>query len=115
MEQLRSELIIFYLDDGTLGGSVEDITQDMQIVEQEAEKLGLHLNHAKSKIISHDHRAVTSMLEAVPDLYPVRPELAILLGSPIGGEEGVNKSISERTEALRVMGDRLLHLHTHDA
>ncbi len=107
MEQLRSELIIFYLDDRTLGRSLEDITQDLQIVEREAEKLGLHLNHAKSEIISHDHRAVMSMLEAVPGLYPVRPELATLLGSPIGGEEGVNKSISERTEALRVMGDRL--------
>jgi len=84
-------------------------------VEWEAEKLGLQLNHAKSEIISHDHRAVTSMLEAVPDLYPVRLELTTLLGSPIGSEVGVNKSISERTEALRVMGDRLLHLHTHDA
>ena len=115
MEQLRSELIIFYLDDGTLGGSVEDITQDLQIVEREAGKLGLQLNHAKSEIISHDHRAVSSMLEAVPDLYPVRPELATLLGSPIGGEVGVNRSISERTEALRVMGDRLRHLHMHDA
>ena len=95
MEQLRSELIIFYLDDGTLRGSVEDITQDLQIVEREAGKLGLQLNHAKSEIISH--------------------ELATLLGSPIGGEVGVNRSISERTEALRVMGDRLRHLHTHDA
>ena len=85
MEQLRSELIIFYiyLDDGTLGGSVEDITQDLQIVEREAGKLGLQLNHAKSEIIIHDHRAVSSMLEAVPDLYPVRPELATLLGCPL--------------------------------
>ena len=78
-------------------------------MEWEAEKPGLQLNHAKSEIISHDHRAVTSMLEAVPDLYPVRPELAALLGSPIGGEVGVNKSI------LRVMGYRLRHLHMHDA
>ena len=115
MEQLRSEVIIIYLDDGTLGGSVEDITQDLQLVEREAGKLGLQLNHAKSEIISHDHRAVKSMLEAVPDLYPVRSELATLLGSPIGGEVGVEKSISERTEALRVMGDRLRHLHVHDA
>ena len=50
MEQLRSELIIFYLDDGTLGGSVEDIMQDLQIVELEAGKPGLQLNHTKSEI-----------------------------------------------------------------
>ena len=88
--------------------------QDLQIVELEAGKLGLQLNHAESEIISNDHRAVTSMLEAVPDLCPVRPELATFLGSPIGGEEGVDKSISEKTEALGVMGDRLWYLHTHD-
>ncbi len=72
-------MIIFYLDDGTLGGSVKDITQGLQIVEREAENLGLQLNHAKFEIISHDHRVVTSILKAVPDLYPVRPELATLL------------------------------------
>ncbi len=58
-------------------------------MEREAEKLGLHLNHAKSEIISHDHRAVTSMLEAVPDLYPVRPELATLLVSALGLDDEV--------------------------
>ena len=69
-------------------------------MELEVGKLGLQLNHAKSEIISNDHRAVTSLLEAVPDLCPVRPERATLLGSPTGGEEGVDKSISKKTEAF---------------
>ena len=55
------------------------------------------------------------MLEAVPDLHPVISELATLLRSPIGSEVGFNKSISESTEALKVMGDRIGHLHMHDA
>ena len=39
------------------GGAVDDITQDLQIVELEAGKLGLQLNHAKSEIISNDINA----------------------------------------------------------
>lgn len=72
-------------------------SQDLQLAEREAGKLGLQLNRAKSELISHDPKAVTSMLEAVPDLYSVRLALATLLRSPIGGEVGVDKSISERT------------------
>ena len=58
MEQLRSELIIFYLDDGIWGGagggSVEDITQDLQIVEWEAEKPGPSIEPCKVRDHSHD-------------------------------------------------------------
>ena len=55
------------------------------------------------------------MLRVFPDLYPVSPEQATFLGSPIGGEEGVDKFISERTRALEIMGGRLRHIHAHDA
>ena len=47
MEHPRSELYIFYLDDCTLGGTVETVLHDLQLVEQEAGQLGLHLNHSK--------------------------------------------------------------------
>ena len=55
------------------------------------------------------------MLRDFPDLCPVSPEQATLLGSPIGGEEGVDKSIIEKTRALEIMGGRLRHIHAHDA
>ena len=32
--QLRSELTFFYLDDGTLGGSEEDLRHDVEVVER---------------------------------------------------------------------------------
>ena len=48
MESLRSELLIFYLDDGTLGGGVEDVLHDLQTMTEEVAKLGLQLNHSKS-------------------------------------------------------------------
>ena len=42
----------FYLDDGTIGGSAEDIIRDLRIVEYEAGLAGLELNHAKTELYS---------------------------------------------------------------
>ena len=41
--QLESKLALFYLDDGTLGGNVDNLKQDLEVVEQEGAKIGLHL------------------------------------------------------------------------
>ena len=114
MEPLRSELLIFYLDNGTLGGGVEDVLHDLQTMTEEAAKLGLQLNHSKFEIISSDASALAAMIEVVPDLCPVTPENAHLLGSPIGGEEGIDGSIGEKITALETMGNRLCHLCAHD-
>lgn len=49
--QLVSELNLFYLDDGTLGGSVEDLRHDLEVVKQKGAEIGLQLNSQKSEII----------------------------------------------------------------
>lgn len=51
MSVLTSELCVFYFDDGTLGGSLEDVFCDLCTVEVEAEVVGLHLNRAKRDLI----------------------------------------------------------------
>ena len=114
MEPLRSELLICYLDDGTLGRGVEDVLHDLQTMTEEAAKLGLQLNYSKSEILSSDANALAAMIKVVPDLCPVTPENAHVLGSPIGGEEGIDGSIGEKITALETMGNRLRHLRAHD-
>ena len=49
--QLRSELALLYLDDVTLGGSVEDLKHDLEVVMQVGESIGLSLNSGKSEVI----------------------------------------------------------------
>ena len=51
--KLWSVLKVFYLDDGTLGSSLEDVLCDLKMVEREAAALGLQLNHARYKLISN--------------------------------------------------------------
>ena len=52
VSKLKSELIVFYLDDGTIGGSVQDVLADLRRVECEASELGLELNHSKYELIT---------------------------------------------------------------
>ena len=48
---VKSELCIFYLDDGTLGGILSDVFQDIEVMKKEAGVVGLELNLQKSEVI----------------------------------------------------------------
>ncbi len=113
--QLESDLCMFYLDDGTLGGSPEGVLHDLRLVEQGAAELGLSLNHNKSEVISQDSVSRETLLTATPDLSVTKPDCATVLGSPLGDVECISHTIQEKTASLRIMGDRLSFLHAQDA
>ena len=54
---LESDMCLFYVDDGTLGGSSQVRLHDLQLVEQGTAELGLSLNHGKSDVINIAHTA----------------------------------------------------------
>ena len=64
LQQVNCEFGVFYLDDGRLGGSLEDVMRDVRMVEQVAGDVGLQLNHSKSEIICGDPTTRQSMLDA---------------------------------------------------
>ena len=113
--QLRSEFRVFYMDDGTLGGSLPDVLEDLQLVESSASELGLQLNRSKSELICDDVTTREAMLSEVPGLQVLGRDRADILGSPIGSMEGISEAIQTKTDQLRLMGDRLHLLHSHDA
>ena len=84
LRQLKGKFGVFYLDDGTLGGSLEEVLRDLRMVEWVAGDIGLQLNHSKSEIICYDPMTRQSMLAAFPEFYVVSQAHATLLGSPIG-------------------------------
>ena len=115
ISQLESDLCMFYLDDGTLGGNPEVVLQDLQLVEQGGAELGLSLNHKKSEVISREPMARETLLLAAPDLSVTDPDSASFLGSPIGDIRCINLAIQEKVASLRTMGDRLSYIHAQDA
>ena len=106
---------MFYLDDGTLGGSLEEVLRDVCMVERVAGDMGLQLNHRKSEIICDDPATRQSMLAAFPQFCVVSQDHATLLGSPVGNSvEGIEDAIGAKTSALALMGDRLRLLYARD-
>ena len=106
---------MFYLDDGTLGGCLDDVLHDLQSVELAAGEMGLQLNRGKSEVICEDPITREAILCAAPGLRVVSRDHATLLGSPIGSVEGIDEIICAKTKILQDMGDRFRHLHAHDA
>ena len=96
----ESDLCLFYLYDGTLGGSPQEVLQDLQRVEQGAAELGLSLNHEKSEVISIDPAAREPLLSAAPNLSVTNPDCASLLGSPLGSVDCIDQVIRDKTKSL---------------
>ena len=113
--QVKSEFCVFYLDDVTLGGDLEDVLHDLEVVKQEAAELGLHLNQRKSEVICVDQPTSDSILSSIPEASVIDPLDACLLGSPIGDCGSISNTIDEKVRLLGIMGDRLQHLEAHDA
>ena len=110
---LKSEYKVFYLDDGTIGGTLGDISADLAYIETEGKQLGLRLNKAKSELICNDSSYAQGM-HMLSTLQYVNPDQAVLLGSP-SGTTSLKKVMNCQISKLEFIGERLHHLHAHDA
>ena len=113
-EQLNSPLCVMYLDGVTVGGTVEDVLRDLEVI-READVLGLTLNNAKSEIICEDHEARGRVITALPGAMVVDPQKACLLGSPLEDVACIDATLEKKIQALNTMGARFPYLSSHDA
>ena len=102
--RLKSELCLFYLDDGALGDKVEDVLHDLGMIVSEGAELSLHVNHHKSEIICSDHVSRGTLLCALPNTCMTDLEKATLLGSPIGDTSCSSAMIQEKIGMLSLWG-----------
>ena len=112
---LKSELNVFFLDDGTLGGPIEDVQADLHLLEDHARDFNLFLNHDKSENICNDEPTRSSMVSLSPSLSVVEPSRATLRRAPIGGLESLNQVWGTKIGQLEILGNRLEQLQSHDA
>ena len=112
---LQSEFSVFYLDDGNLGGSIEDTHSDLLHLEEQGRHIGLILNHHKSECICNDPHAQDEFLSEYSSIQFTPPEEATPLGSPIGELASITKVLRKKISDLTVMGERLKLLQAHDA
>ena len=115
LTHLKSDFKVFYLDDGTLGGSCDEVMQDLESLGVVANDLGLVLNHSKTEIVCADSRTVSIFQSFSTRFRRVEPCDACLLGSPIGDLASIDHVLGLKHDALKLMGERLSLLHSQDA
>ena len=96
----------WYLDDGTLVGSPEDLAAALHIVERNGPSLGLHLNRSKSLLFIPEE--VVASNSPLPSDIPITRRGFCLLGPPDYCEEiftDRNARVRVSLVALRDMGD----------
>jgi hypothetical protein len=97
VSSLKSDLNVFYLDDGTIGSTLEDIIADLKLLEEQGKDLGLQLNVEKSELIAKDQSSASNVLSIFPGLQYVPPGQASLLLSHLGEEAMVISSENQYT------------------
>ena len=103
------------MDDGTFGGNCEDVVKDLLMKVEEAGTLGLELNHRKTELICLNPNTRGIALSVFPCLRIVNMEDGSLLVSLHGAPICVDKCMNEKVNDLKLMGDRIKHLHFQDA
>ena len=115
---LKSELNIWYLDDGTLAGSYQDVLDDFGKVIEEGSKLGLKINPDKCELIQLDDIPDTKVAQEFRQLAPtikiVDPKEAELLGAPLLESAG-EKWLEEKLNDLKRVMERIRNIDCHDA
>ena len=110
--QLKSELCIFYLDDGTLGGVLSDVLHDIEVIKKEAGIVGLELNPQKSEVIGVNSDLIATIQSALSGIHVVNAADATLLGSPIGDTGSITVAIDTKIAMLKCLRH---YLTCHDA
>lgn len=115
VKRIRSEFNCWYMDDGTLGGDVDMLLQDLRTIIEEGRKIGLVVNTAKCEVITDNDETAEKFRLVAPDIKHIKSSAAMLLGAPIGDEQSVDDILASKLQDLRRFSTRLQLLNAHDA
>ena len=115
---LKSELNIWFLDDSNLADSPEVVLEDLVVLKEKLDEIGLSINASKSELIclnvDNHNEVITKFKRILPDLDVTPIKKAIILGSPIASQ-GVRTVLNQKLDALKRMISRLNLIDPHQA
>ena len=118
--ECTSEFNCWYLDDGTIGGTVAQVLEDYDKILAAGNSLGLAVNPSKTELllVKPVHLNPNDVLDQFNQLTPgiklIKEEDLTLLGAPIN-VEGISKVLKPKLESLELMCSRLGDLDRHEA
>ena len=89
----------WYLDDGTIVGTPEQLQAALLIIEEEGKRVGLHLNRSKSLLYVPDTEDATT--SPLPPEIPIARHGFTLLGCPIGPVDFCEASFHHRVSKIQ--------------
>ena len=110
VKKLKSELNVWFMDDGTLGGNVNQLLDDFSLIMKESCELGLHVNVSKCELITNDAEVVRRFRALSPEITDVEPSAATLLEAPISIGENIDDLLSKKLQDLQRFVSRLKSL-----
>ena len=99
------------MDDGTMGGEVDTLVADFQILVVEGRKLGLVVNIAKREVITDYKEVLQEIRSIAPNIQHVKTASAMLLDAPIGDTQSVDDVLSAKLRELHRRSSRLTLLN----
>ncbi|XP_045784576.1 uncharacterized protein LOC123880480 [Maniola jurtina] len=121
ISNLTSKFNIWYLDDGTIGGNVDDVLKDLNHIKQQFGKIGLELNFSKCELfftekLSQDRIRLASDLfnEITPSIKILDKHSLCLLGAPLYNES-IQPLLDQKIRTFSTNTDKLGALNSHIA
>jgi hypothetical protein len=118
VSSLQSPLNTWYMDDGTLDGSIDQVMEDVKLIQLAAFNLGLELNTNKCEIFLLNHnkqeenKSLSRLHHCLPGARVAQQDEWRLLGAPLTNE-AIPGVLHEKIKALETFSDRLGKLNSH--
>ena len=110
LHMLRSELVVGYIDDITIGGHISTIDEDVTIIKRNGPSLGLHLNITKCELISSVMPVQSQSLnEFIAVSLP-----ASLLGAPLFPGALQDAALNKKLEEFKRLSSNIKFINAHD-
>ena len=93
---------------------MDSVTKEIFHFQSRSKELGLNLNYSKCEVIGLSLTTTERWNETPYNFIPVNPQMATLLGAPIG-RGGVDKAIASQCATLQTARRRLSFLSSHEA
>jgi hypothetical protein len=115
LESLKSELVLGYLDDITLGDDAPVCLEDFLRLEAASAKLGLTMNRSKCEVIGHNDVSRALFSASGVFLPESDKSTAVLLGSPLSAGQHLNDILDGKKQELQRLAHRLKLMPSHDS
>ena len=109
---LKSEFLIGYMVDITIGDPVASIASDIKVIIDDGSAEGMHLNVAKCELISKD---VSPTMVPLDQFIHVKSDAATLLGAPLLAGNALDKALEKKYDEFKRASERLRLITSHDA